>query len=96
MHRIARDRLLDLRKQDIVVAHDEVANSPALTGSRMKLRGRDPRGRAGNSTIARAMVERAPNPALASMTPARPIVAVSTVAPLCMTATNETMPLYGK
>jgi hypothetical protein len=42
------------------------------------------------------MVERAPNPALAPMTPARPIVAVSTVAPLCMTATIETMPLCGK
>src|SRR5262249_5728639 len=46
MQRIARNRLLDLRKQDIVVAHDEVAESRALGGSRMKLRGRDPRGRA--------------------------------------------------
>src|SRR5262249_19276988 len=35
------------------------------------------------------MVDRAPNPALALMTPARPIVAVSTVAPLCMTAIRE-------
>jgi hypothetical protein len=40
-------------------------------------------------TIARAMVDRAPNPALAPMTPARPIAAVSTVAPFCMTATNS-------
>src|SRR5262245_40819301 len=46
MQRIARNRLLDLRKQDIVVAHDEVAEGRALGGSRMKLRGRDPRGRA--------------------------------------------------
>src|SRR5262249_36539833 len=43
MQRIARERLLDLRKQDIVVAHDEIANGLALGGGRMKLGGRDPR-----------------------------------------------------
>jgi hypothetical protein len=32
-------------------------------------------------------------PRRAPMTPPRPMVAVSTVAPLCMTATNETMPV---
>src|SRR5262249_58330019 len=46
MERIARDRLLDLRKQQIVVAHDEVANGLAFVRSRMKLSSREPRGRA--------------------------------------------------
>src|SRR5262245_5911083 len=46
MERIARDRLLDLRQQQIVVAHDEVANGLALVRSRMKLSSREPRGRA--------------------------------------------------
>src|SRR6516162_3197867 len=46
MERIARDRLLDLRKQQIVVAHDEVADGLAFVGGRMKLGGREPRGRA--------------------------------------------------
>jgi hypothetical protein len=34
MQRIARNRLLDLREQDIVVAHDELAEGRALGGSR--------------------------------------------------------------
>ena len=44
MQRIARDRLLDLRQQDIVVAHDEVAEGLALGGGRLELGSRDPRG----------------------------------------------------
>jgi hypothetical protein len=46
--------------------------------------------------MALAKVDRAPRPARAPMTPARPMVAVSTVAPLCITATSETMPVCGK
>jgi hypothetical protein len=46
MQRIARDRLLDLRKQHIVVGHDEIANGLALVGSSMKLGGGDASGRA--------------------------------------------------
>src|SRR5262245_5030344 len=46
MERVARDRLLDLRKQQIVVAHDEVADGRAFMGSGMKLGSREPRGRA--------------------------------------------------
>src|SRR5262245_42558081 len=46
MERIARDRLLDLGQQQIVVAHDEVANGRALVGSRTKMGSREPRGRA--------------------------------------------------
>jgi len=46
MQRIARHRLPDLRQQQIVVAHDQVAKGLALRGSGMKVRGREPRGRA--------------------------------------------------
>ena len=45
MQRVACDRLLDLPQQDVVVAHDEVADCRALPGSRVKVRGRDPRRR---------------------------------------------------
>jgi hypothetical protein len=96
MERIARDRLLDLRKQQIVVAHDQIANGLALIGGGTKLRGGDPRGCARQLKTARPKVNFAPRPALAPMTPLRPMVAVSTVAPLCMTATSETMPVCGK
>src|SRR5262249_62345589 len=50
MERIARDRLLDLREQQIVIAHDEVANGLTFVGSGMKLRSREPRGRARQPT----------------------------------------------
>src|SRR5215470_11698638 len=46
MERIARDRLLDLCQQEIVVTHDEVADGLAFVRSRMKLDGREPRSRA--------------------------------------------------
>ncbi len=46
MQRMARDRLLDLRQQQIVIAHDEIANGLAPVGSGMKLGGGEPRGRA--------------------------------------------------
>jgi len=39
MERVARDRLLHLRKQEIVVAHDEVANGLAFLGNGVKLGG---------------------------------------------------------
>src|SRR5262249_61220472 len=44
MERVAGDRLLNLRQQQIVIAHDEVANGLAFVGSRTKLRSREPRG----------------------------------------------------
>jgi hypothetical protein len=44
MQRIARHRLLDLRQQQIVVAHDQVADGLALHGSGMEVGGREPRG----------------------------------------------------
>ena len=37
MQRIAHDRLLDLRKQQIIIAHDEIANALAPIGSGMEL-----------------------------------------------------------
>jgi hypothetical protein len=95
MQRIARDRLLDLRQQDIVVTHNEIANGLALAGRRHESGTRHP-AVPGNWTMALVKVDRAPRPALAPMTPARPMVAVSTVAPLRMTATSETMPVCGK
>jgi hypothetical protein len=49
-----------------------------------------------NCTTALVKVERAPSPALPPITPERPMVAVSTVAPFCITATSETMPVCGK
>ena len=43
--RVARDRLLNLRDQEIVVAHDEIADRLALIGRGMKLgRGQPRRG----------------------------------------------------
>jgi hypothetical protein len=42
MQRIARHRLLDLRQQQIVVAHNEIANALTLPGGGMKLGGRQP------------------------------------------------------
>src|SRR5947207_7235597 len=44
MQRIARDRLLDLREQEIVVVHNEIANGLTLIGGRMKFSGREPGG----------------------------------------------------
>jgi hypothetical protein len=50
----------------------------------------------GNRTIALAKLRLVPSPALAPTTPAPPMEAVSTVTPLCMTATSETIPVCGK
>jgi hypothetical protein len=36
---VARNRLLDLRQQQIVVAHNEIANALTLIGGGMKLGG---------------------------------------------------------
>jgi hypothetical protein len=46
MQYIARDRLLDLREQQITIAHDEIANGLTPVGSGMKLGARQPRRRA--------------------------------------------------
>src|SRR5262245_27390789 len=45
--------------------------------------------------MASANVEWGPRPALAPIIPERPMAAVSTVAPLCMTATSEKPCRYG-
>ena len=39
MQRIARNRLLNLRQQQVAIAHNEIANGPTLAGSGMKLGG---------------------------------------------------------
>ena len=46
VQRIARDRLLDLREQQIVVTHNKGAEGLALVGGSTKLRSGDPRCRA--------------------------------------------------
>ena len=46
MERVACDRLLDLRQQQVVVAHDEMADGLTFVRRRMKLGRCEPRGRA--------------------------------------------------
>jgi hypothetical protein len=46
MEHIAGNRLLNLRQQQIVVAHNEIANALTLAGRGMKLSGREPASRA--------------------------------------------------
>ena len=50
----------------------------------------------GSWTTALPNAQRDPSPAEVPMAPPRPTVAVSTVAPSCMTTTSEIMPLSGK
>src|SRR5262249_55805627 len=96
MQRIARDRLLDLRQQDIVVTHNEIANGSALAGRGMKVgRGEPPRSAGqlddgSGEGRPRAQTGACADDALASGGGG------STVPPLCITATSETMPVCGK
>src|SRR5262249_708852 len=63
MQRIARDRLLHLRQQQIVIAHDEIANGLAPIRSGMKLESGEPRRRA------RQLPDHSPAPVLSPDAP---------------------------